>query len=241
MRAGGNGDPRYVWTAISVDAVDQFQVQTIGYSAIYEGQGVMNYSVKQGGSSYHGSVYEFFRNTALDTWGFFGKIPNAVTGLPVKPIEHSNEYGIDLGGPLVPFGSLEAQALLLHQLRRLPLFQRDPDADDLPHRRRTGRRLQRRRVNIYDPTNQAACTANSTNGPCRYQYGYGPGHRHRGLRQSGDCSARSAGQRDPCSEFATVAKNMQAFLPTVSASRDHRTENNYVAPNATGLCNWSTT
>ncbi len=28
VRAGGNGDPRYVWTAISVDAVDQFQVQT---------------------------------------------------------------------------------------------------------------------------------------------------------------------------------------------------------------------
>ncbi len=43
VRAGGNGDPRYVWTAISVDAVDQFQLQTSGYSAIYEGQGVMNY------------------------------------------------------------------------------------------------------------------------------------------------------------------------------------------------------
>ena len=27
----GNGDPRYVWTAISVDAVDQFQLQTTGY------------------------------------------------------------------------------------------------------------------------------------------------------------------------------------------------------------------
>jgi hypothetical protein len=31
VRAGGNGDPRYVWTAISVDAVDQFNVQTSGY------------------------------------------------------------------------------------------------------------------------------------------------------------------------------------------------------------------
>ena len=72
VRAGGNGDPRYVWTAISVDAVDQFQVQTSGYSAIYEGQGIQNYTIKQGGNQYHGSVYEFFRNTALDTWGFFG-------------------------------------------------------------------------------------------------------------------------------------------------------------------------
>src|ERR1700744_867271 len=74
VRAGGNGDPRYVWTAISVDAVDQFQVQTSGYSAIYEGQGIQNYTVKQGGNKYHASVYEFFRNTALDTWGFFGSV-----------------------------------------------------------------------------------------------------------------------------------------------------------------------
>ncbi len=48
VRAGGNGDPRFVWTAISVDAVDQFQVQTSGYSAIYEGQGIQNYTVKAG-------------------------------------------------------------------------------------------------------------------------------------------------------------------------------------------------
>src|SRR6266567_3599299 len=71
VRAGGNGDPRYVWTAMSVDAVDQFQVQTSGYSAIYEGQGIQNYTIKQGGKNFHGAVYEFFRNTALDTWGFF--------------------------------------------------------------------------------------------------------------------------------------------------------------------------
>ena len=50
VRAGGNGDPRFVWTAISVDAVDQFQVQTSGYSAIYEGQGIQNYTIKQGGN-----------------------------------------------------------------------------------------------------------------------------------------------------------------------------------------------
>ena len=105
VRAGGNGDPRYVWTAMSVDAIDQFQVQTSGYSAIYEGQGIQNYTVKQGGNKYHGSLYEFFRNTALDTWGFFGPVNlNPVTGKPLKPIEHSNEYGVDLSGPLVPFG-----------------------------------------------------------------------------------------------------------------------------------------
>ncbi len=80
VRAGGNGDPRFVWTAISVDAVDQFQVQTSGYSSIYEGQGIQNYTVKAGGVKYHGSVYEFFRNTVLDTWGFLG---SSLTHKPV--------------------------------------------------------------------------------------------------------------------------------------------------------------
>ena len=100
VRAGGNGDPRYVWTAISVDAVDQFQVQTSGYSAIYEGQGIQNYNIKQGGNKYHGAVYEFFRNTALDTWGFFGATPNPVTGVVSKPVEHSNEYGVTSQRPV---------------------------------------------------------------------------------------------------------------------------------------------
>jgi hypothetical protein len=122
VRAGGNGDPRFVWTAISVDAVDQFQVQTNGYPAIYEGQGVMNYTIKAGGNKYHGSVYEFLRNTALDTWGFWGKAANPVTGLVVKPVEHSNEY-------------VEGQGLRLRQLQRLPLHQRHAHADDLPHNR----------------------------------------------------------------------------------------------------------
>ena len=36
-----------------------------------KGMGVQNYSTKSGGNKYHGALYEYFRNTALDTWGFF--------------------------------------------------------------------------------------------------------------------------------------------------------------------------
>jgi len=46
----GVGDPRLTWTSFGTDAIDQFQVQTIGYSAQYAGQGVQNYSIKQGGN-----------------------------------------------------------------------------------------------------------------------------------------------------------------------------------------------
>jgi hypothetical protein len=42
----------------------------------------------------------------------------------------------------------------------------------------------------------------------------------------------------PASEFSAIAKNMQSFLPAISGSG---TGNNYVAANATGLSNWSTT
>ncbi|HWG16916.1 MAG TPA: carboxypeptidase-like regulatory domain-containing protein [Acidobacteriaceae bacterium] len=121
--ADGVGDPRFTWTAIGVDAIDQFQVQTAGYSSQYSGQGVQNYSIKSGTNSYHGSLYEFNRNTIFDAWQFTSKVP-ALTGRPVptggscsvtalsastswcnlnglKPREIQNEFGIVLSGPII--------------------------------------------------------------------------------------------------------------------------------------------
>jgi hypothetical protein len=119
----GVGDVRYTWTALGVDAVDQFQVETAGYSAQYAGQGVQNYTVKSGGNQIHGSVYEYFRNTALDAWSSANKIPtNTGATIPqggvcssaaltastpwcnlggVKSAEHMNEAGIAIGGPII--------------------------------------------------------------------------------------------------------------------------------------------
>ena len=56
-----------------MDAIDQFQVQTSGFRAQYAGQGVENYSIKQGANQLHGSVYEYIRNTVLDAWKFTSK------------------------------------------------------------------------------------------------------------------------------------------------------------------------
>ncbi len=101
-----------------MDAVDQFQVQTAGISSQYGGQGVQNYSVKSGGNAYHGSIYEYIRNTMFDSWSFLSKVP-AITGVVpagqsctylsapssfcapggVKPREIMNEVGIVLSGP----------------------------------------------------------------------------------------------------------------------------------------------
>jgi hypothetical protein len=237
VRAGGNGDPRYVWTAISVDAIDQFQVQTSGYSAIYEGQGVQNYTVKQGGNRYHGAVYEFFRNTALDTWGFFGANNiNPATGLPLKPIEHSNEYGIDLGGPILPLARWRDKLFFFGNYNGFRYSSQTPTAITFPTAaEQAGNFAGLISGGIYDPFSQATCTAHSTDGPCRYRYGYGPGN---GSASRGNPVQVGAVDLIPASEFSAVALNLQRYLPPLSSQA---AQNNFNAPNGTGLTNWSTT
>jgi hypothetical protein len=241
VRAGGNGDPRYVWTAISVDAVDQFQVQTSGYSAIYEGQGIQNYTVKQGGNQYHGSIYEFFRNTALDTWGFFGSVVNPAVGHAVKPVEHSNEYGINLSGPLVPLGRWKDKLFAYGNYNGFRYASQTPTQNTFPTAAQQAGNFQGViSGGIYDPNTQTACTShNLKQAPCRYRYGYmyggTPG-------ANGDPVLGPAGAAGvdviPASEFSAVALKMQSFLPQGIGSA---LQNNYTSPNTTGLVNWSTT
>ena len=238
VRAGGNGDPRYVWTAISVDAVDQFQVQTSGYSAIYEGQGVMNYSVKRGGIQQHGSVYEFFRNTALDTWGFLARLKAGSTAKLLKPVEHSNEYGINLGGPLIPFGCLKDKLFYFTNYNGFRYSQRNADADAVSDRRhsRAGDFSARRRRNLR-PIIAGRLHGEQHRRSLPVSVRLRPGYRHRPGRQS--TANRRADHVIPSSEFSTVAKNMQSRLPPSGIGT--ALQNNYTAPNPTGLINWSTT
>lgn len=239
VRAGGNGDPRFVWTAISVDAVNQFQLQTTGYSALYEGQGVQNYTIKAGGNQYHGSVYEFFRNTALDTWGFF-RVNNPVTGLPVKPIEHQNEFGIDIGGPLLPW--VKDKLFFFGNYNGYRYSSTKPTPITFPTLAEQSGNFQGLvSGGIWDPLSQAACTANSTTGPCRYRYGYTHGT---GTGPAGNpvslCPGSPTSCQDiiPASEFSAIALKLQSYIPALTSQT---AQNNYVGPNYTALSNWSTT
>src|ERR1700733_11554346 len=89
--AGTEADTRNLAFGVSVEAVDQFQVETAGAKANYEGQGVENYVFKSGTNQFHGGAFEYFRNTDFDARGFF-----ALT----TPIEHQNEFGATIGGPI---------------------------------------------------------------------------------------------------------------------------------------------
>src|SRR4029077_10054488 len=76
----------------SVEAVDQFQVETSGTGVEFNGQGSENYTIKSGGNQFHGSGFEYLRNTVLDARGFFPAI---------RPVEHQNEFGGTIGGPIL--------------------------------------------------------------------------------------------------------------------------------------------
>jgi len=85
------GDTRDLSLGVSVEAVEQFQVEINGQKAMYQGQGMHNYVLKSGGNQFHGAVYEYFRNTDLDARGFFS---------PFVPVDHQNEFGGNIGGPV---------------------------------------------------------------------------------------------------------------------------------------------
>lgn len=82
---------------VSPDAVAEFKVQTNNYSAEYgrSGGAVINASYKSGTNEFHGSLWEFHRNTALNAIGFFKP-----TG-GVKPSLIRNQFGATFGGRII--------------------------------------------------------------------------------------------------------------------------------------------
>jgi hypothetical protein len=81
----------------SIDAVQEFKVQTSLYSAEFgrNAGGVVNVSVKSGSNQFRGSAYEFLRNQVLDARDFFAPITQP------KPHYILNQFGGTLGGPAV--------------------------------------------------------------------------------------------------------------------------------------------
>ena len=80
----------------SIDAIQEFKVQTNAYSAEYgraQG-GVVNVTTKSGTNRLHGTLFEFLRNEKLDAKNFFDPADRP------KPPFKRNQYGFSVGGPL---------------------------------------------------------------------------------------------------------------------------------------------
>jgi hypothetical protein len=77
---------------ISLDAIQEFNVQTATYSAQYGySANQVNISSKSGSNEFHGSAFEYIRNDAVDAKNFF-----LTTNQPLR----QNQFGYSLGGPV---------------------------------------------------------------------------------------------------------------------------------------------
>jgi len=81
----------------SVDAVQEFKVQTTNYSAEFGRNvgGVVNVVIKSGGNDIHGGAFHFVRNEAFNARNFF-----QAPGTKI-PVFRRNQFGGFIGGPIV--------------------------------------------------------------------------------------------------------------------------------------------
>ena len=91
----GNGTgANLVGTTLGVDGISEFEVLTNTYTAQYGGNGaVVNAAIRTGTNTFHGSAYEFARNSAMDARNYFDPSTGA---LPFS----RNQFGGTFGGPI---------------------------------------------------------------------------------------------------------------------------------------------
>jgi hypothetical protein len=90
--------PNTQWNkGVSTDAVAEFRVLQSNFSPEYgqSGDGIVSLTVKSGTNELHGSVYDFFRNNALDANSWV----NNLTGAR-RSVDTQNDFGGTIGGPV---------------------------------------------------------------------------------------------------------------------------------------------
>jgi len=77
----------------NLDSIAEFRILTSNADAEYGGYsgGIINVITKSGGNDFHGSAFEFLRNTDLDSRGFFS---------PERSTFQQNQFGATVGGPI---------------------------------------------------------------------------------------------------------------------------------------------
>ncbi len=99
LRIEGQDSNNTLWsltpqmTQPSVDAIEEFSVQTSNYAAEYgqAGGAVFNVTMKSGTNKFHGSAFEYFTNEALNAKQAY---------LNQRPRARQSNYGFTLGGPV---------------------------------------------------------------------------------------------------------------------------------------------
>ena len=91
-RGLGIGQPSGLGVKLSIDAVQEFKVETNSFSAEKGRSGAMISTVtKSGTNQLHGNLFEFLRNDVFDARNFFS---------PQVPPRRQNQFGGSIGGPI---------------------------------------------------------------------------------------------------------------------------------------------
>jgi len=243
------GDNRPVFNVVPAESIGDINVVTSSAPAEYQGAGMVNYTTKSGGNQYHGSVADFIRNTAFDTWGFTAitatkkEIVNGVvTSVPAgKPGDHQNELAVSAGGPIyIPhlinghdklffFGAYDK-----FHARSAP----NPAQITIPTTKmQSGDFSELLSSNggpgyvIYDPTTQGACTSHSITGPCRYAFGQS----YSGTPGPNGGPTGTPTNIIPSGEISPIAKYLEQWLPAPTTSG---ISGNFLGGPPTGYDNW---
>src|SRR5438876_325484 len=93
MEISGQELNNYPLAIPPLDSLAEFRVQTSNYSAEFGGNSgaVINVASKRGSNEFHGTLFEFLRNDALDARNFFSTT--------VDPLKR-NQFGFVVSGPL---------------------------------------------------------------------------------------------------------------------------------------------
>ena len=85
------------------DSIEEFKIQTAGYDASFGRNAGSNVNLvtKSGTNAFHGTAFEFFRNTDLNANDWFLKRAEGKQGLAnTRGAMNQNQYGGVLGGPI---------------------------------------------------------------------------------------------------------------------------------------------
>ena len=100
--AGNPNDPGI--GLVNPDAIQEFKIQTSMFDAGYgrNSGASVNVVTKSGTNQFHGTVFEFFRNSVLNANDFFIKESPSIGGVPTdrRPVLNQNQYGGVIGGPI---------------------------------------------------------------------------------------------------------------------------------------------
>jgi hypothetical protein len=192
------------------DALAEFKVQTSDYSAEFghSAGAVVNASIKSGTNDFHGSLWEYLRNTVFNTYNW-NDYALAQQHIPV-PAYHENQFGATLGGPffknkLFFFGDVQANRINYSETGTYTVptaLERNGDFSELLNGQLTGNAP----VQLYHQTPNAAPEAFANN--C--------------LVTSGSCSSSVAGVT-----LNPTAQKMLNYYPLPNANGG-KLYNNYV-------------